>query len=463
MFRRQGATYTLLAIILDVLCTLSALALSGYLRAALPFGALIESEVVLPPTLIALAILIWLLVFFTLSVYDPRRNVRLLDEVRHVLSASFFALLVLAGALYFTDRDVSRLLVIYLAALDTTLRVLWRLLAHLLFTRGRVKARRALIVGGGELGQQIAETLRGYAWAGVALVGFLDDQESAVLDLPHLGKLAEAYHIVKAHAIDEVIITLPYRDYECLNDLILELQRLPVQVRVAPNYLNLVLYRATVEDFGGVPLINLRDPALTIYQRTVKRAFDLIIGTLSLILSAPLWAVIWLAIRLDSSGAALFKQVRVGENGKPFTMYKFRTMTHDAEARQAEVLRYDEHGNLIHKAEDDPRVTRVGKFLRRTSLDELPQLINVLKGEMSLVGPRPEVLWMVEKYQAWQLKRFAVPQGMTGWWQINGRSDKPMHLHTEDDLYYIQNYSILLDLVILWRTLFVVVRRKGAF
>ncbi len=144
-------------------------------------------------------------------------------------------------------------------------------------------------------------------------------------------------------------------------------------------------------------------------------------------------------------------------------MFKFRTMARDAEKRQEEVLRQTESGEIIHKSEDDPRITHIGRFLRRYSLDELPQLFNVIKGDMSLVGPRPEMPWLVDRYDAWQRKRFAVPQGITGWWQINGRSEKPMHLNTEDDLYYVYNYSLLLDLQILLRTPLAVIRGKGAF
>jgi lipopolysaccharide/colanic/teichoic acid biosynthesis glycosyltransferase len=144
-------------------------------------------------------------------------------------------------------------------------------------------------------------------------------------------------------------------------------------------------------------------------------------------------------------------------------MYKFRSMVKDADQRLAEVIRHDDNGNLIHKTPYDPRVTRVGRFLRRTSFDELPNLFNVLRGEMSLVGPRPELPILVEQYEPWQRKRFAVPQGMTGWWQVNGRSDKPMHLHTEDDLYYVQHYSLFLDIKIIIKTVWVALRGKGAY
>ena len=159
----------------------------------------------------------------------------------------------------------------------------------------------------------------------------------------------------------------------------------------------------------------------------------------------------------------IFKQPRIGENGRIFDMYKFRTMVHDPEDNRPELIKISEEGAKVHKLYDDPRVTHVGRFLRRTSLDELPQLCNILKGEMSLVGPRPELPWLVDKYEPWQRKRFEVPQGLTGWWQVNGRADKPMHLHTEDDLYYIKHYSLWLDLQILWRTIKAVIERRGAY
>jgi lipopolysaccharide/colanic/teichoic acid biosynthesis glycosyltransferase len=159
----------------------------------------------------------------------------------------------------------------------------------------------------------------------------------------------------------------------------------------------------------------------------------------------------------------LFHQKRAGENGRVFEMLKFRTMIRDAEKLRSQVEHVDENGNLIHKAKDDPRVTRIGRFLRRFSLDELPQIFNIISGTMSLVGPRPEMPYLVDKYQPWQRKRFAVPPGLTGWWQINGRSDRPMHLHTEDDLYYIQNYSIFLDIQILIRTVWVVLIGRGSY
>jgi exopolysaccharide biosynthesis polyprenyl glycosylphosphotransferase len=210
-------------------------------------------------------------------------------------------------------------------------------------------------------------------------------------------------------------------------------------------------------------MISLKAPALTGYQRVIKRAFDLVVGSLIQLLVLPVEGIIALLIKLDSPGPVIFKQERVGENGRLFWMLKFRSMDIDADQRLEEVLQLDEDGNLIHKLPGDPRVTRIGHFLRRSSLDELPQFFNVLRGEMSLVGPRPELPILVEKYEPWQLKRLAVPQGITGWWQVNGRSDKPMHLNTQDDLYYIQNYSLLLDIQIILKTIWVTMRGKGAY
>lgn len=191
------------------------------------------------------------------------------------------------------------------------------------------------------------------------------------------------------------------------------------------------------------------------WYRRVKRAIDLLVAGSGLVVSAPLLAMIALAIKLDSPGPVLLRQPRVGERGRIFRMLKFRTMAWDSRV---------ELGPGPHKRPNDPRVTRVGRFLRRTSLDELPQLINVLRGEMSLVGPRPELVEIVlARYQPWQYRRFLVPQGLTGWWQVTGRATKLMHEHTEDDLYYIERASFWFDLWILLRTVPAVLRGHGAF
>jgi exopolysaccharide biosynthesis polyprenyl glycosylphosphotransferase len=202
---------------------------------------------------------------------------------------------------------------------------------------------------------------------------------------------------------------------------------------------------------------------LTARQRAQKRIFDVVVASLILLAILPVMAVIALAVKLSSPGPVLFKQERVGENGKLFRIYKFRSMVKNAEALQTAVNVMDGEGNTIHKRRNDPRVTGIGKIIRKTSLDELPQLINVIKGDMSLVGPRPELPWLVAQYEPWQHRRFDVPQGITGWWQINGRSDTPCHLSVDKDVYYIENYSFWLDIKILVLTVPALLKGKGAF
>lgn len=197
----------------------------------------------------------------------------------------------------------------------------------------------------------------------------------------------------------------------------------------------------------------------------MKRVFDMIVGSLVLVLLSPLMLVAALAVRADSAGPVLLRQPRIGEGGRPFHMLKFRTMREGAEADEQQLAQETDTGPPIFvKQPNDPRVTRVGHILRRFSIDELPQLFNVLRGDMSLVGPRPELPWMVEQYETQHRKRFAVPQGMTGWWQVNGRSDRADYaLRIEDDLYYIRNWSIWLDLRILFMTTVAVIRGEGAY
>jgi exopolysaccharide biosynthesis polyprenyl glycosylphosphotransferase len=281
--------------------------------------------------------------------------------------------------------------------------------------------------------------------------------------LPVLGPLSAVTAIIDAHQVDEVLVALPPRAHSRLVNLVAALYECPVRVRVVPDYFELAFFGATVENLGGIPLIGLRDPAIDGFDRFVKRIFDIVASSLGLLLFAPLMIAATIAIKLEDDGPIFYRAPRVGENGRFFPMLKFRSMVVDADKLQVQVNRADVHGHLIHKSADDPRITRVGRWLRRTSIDELPQLINVLKGDMSLVGPRPELPWLVEKYEPWQRKRFAVPQGITGWWQVNGRSDNPMHLNTDQDIYYIQNYSIWLDIQIIWRTFGVVLRGRGAY
>jgi len=448
------------------------LAVASWLRWVLPFGQELQLSAFSLPFLVYLMVtLSWSISLMLSGAYDPQRVLRWFNEVSRVIVASFLATIVTAGALYMTYREVSRLQFVYIFVITLGLllthRALLRISYRLVGKTRPGSQGRILVIGAGDLGQRVAQVILDHSRWGFSLVGFLDDdddkQGETYEGVKVLGKIFEVRELVAERKVDEVWITLPVWALDRLNLVITELERLPVRIKIVPDYFSLAMVQAKAEILGGIPIIGLRDPVIEGFPRLLKRGFDLVIGSLLLLLMAPPMLVIAIAIRLDSSGHVIFRQERVGENGRLFGMYKFRTMLADAEVQQAEINIQTQDDKVLHKRPDDPRVTRVGHSLRRYSLDELPQLINVLKGDMSLVGPRPEMPWLVDRYESWQRKRFAVPQGITGWWQINGRSDKPMHLNPEDDLYYVYNYSLWLDIRILLRTPLAVLQGRGAF
>lgn len=468
MHKRDTNTIIFL-IFSDLLITMVALFTSVQARYLLPWGVqLTWQEVAQPWYVYVLVALIWGSTFLLANIYDARRTLRAIDEAEVIVWAVGVACLVFAGVLYLTFREVPRRLFLYFVLCDLALLIGFRLALRLALRyagRHDPAPRRVLIVGAGRIGRQLGEGMLARRFAGLTLVGYVDDDPAKQGQVLHgaavLGCVPDTPALVKAQAVDEVIFALPLRAHDAIENLALALQEQPVRIRVVPDFFDLAMSQATIEEFNGLPLVGLRDPAIDGFDRVVKRTFDLVLASLSLLLAWPIMLASAIAIKLDSPGPVLFVQDRVGENGRIFRIFKFRSMVVDADKLPTPPAHSD--GTIVHKTPDDPRITRVGRVLRRTSLDELPQLFNVLRGEMSLVGPRPELPWLVERYENWQRRRFSVPPGMTGWWQINGRSERAMHLHTEDDLYYIQNYSPLLDVQILWRTIGVVLRGRGAY
>jgi exopolysaccharide biosynthesis polyprenyl glycosylphosphotransferase len=230
-----------------------------------------------------------------------------------------------------------------------------------------------------------------------------------------------------------------------------------------PDLLQLALSRVDIEDLGGIPIIGVKEISITGWNLAFKRASDIVLSLAVLIFLSPLLLLISVAIKLDSPGPALFKQVRVGKGGRRFICYKFRSMRQGAEEERPQLADLDEVVGPIFKIRHDPRCTRVGRFLRRTSLDELPQLYNVLRGEMSLVGPRPPIPLEVEQYQEWHRKRLEVSPGMTGLWQVSGRSQLTFDEMCLLDIYYLENWSPLLDLKIALKTIPAVLAGRGAY
>ncbi|MBM4421934.1 MAG: sugar transferase [Chloroflexi bacterium] len=444
-------------LVADVLLTQVALAAADSLRRWLPLGReLGDTNSFLNPYLHLMTMALWPVVFAATSVYNIRRDVRPVGDARTLFVAVSTATFAFSGALYFTFRDTPRLLIFYFYLLDLLLlsaaRLASGLILRLMHARGR-PLTRVLIVGATESAEAIVLALRSRLGHSVEIVGCVDDTAAAgPLGLPIVGHLEDMPWLARGLLVDEIIICLPGDRYADIERLSFQLQAEPVRLRLVPDFLKLVMIQSSVDLVGGLPLIGLREPRIDGPAWVIKRLFDLTVTTALLIFGWPLLLAIALAIKFTSPGPIIYRQQRVGENGRLFWVYKFRTMVADADKRPS-----------FDKRPDDPRVTPIGRILRRTSFDELPQLFNVLKGEMSLVGPRPEQVFIVEKYAPWQRQRLAVPPGLTGWWQVNGRSDLPMHLNTQYDLYYIRNYSLLLDLKILWRTVGVVIDGKGAY
>jgi exopolysaccharide biosynthesis polyprenyl glycosylphosphotransferase len=471
MFRRFSVNFAIFSMLLDGILIAASLAAAVLLRIPLnqlPFVMEITEPIRLPWIIYLVFPVIWVAVLMLFSTYDGRKNLRMVDELGSMTLATILASISMAGVLYLSYRQISRFMFLCFVVLAYLLLAAWRLVARLAFRWnmiGSIQRRRVLIVGAGEVGQKLQAHIDSLPYLGLALIGFLDDDPGLSTNgALVLGRVDDIRSMVLKNAVDDVVIALPSSDGQRLNRLVLDLHDLPVKVWVIPDYFSLALHRASVEEFAGIPMLDLRAPALSEYQRMIKRAFDLTVASLLLPVVLPVIGAIALMIRRTSPGPVFYLARRAGENGRLFEMIKFRTMVQNADQLRYLVEEVDENGRITqHKSADDPRITPIGRFLRRFSLDELPNIFNVLKGDMSLVGPRPELPYLVEKYEPWQRKRFAVPQGITGWWQINGRSDKPMHLHTEEDLYYIQHYSLWLDMRILLKTAWVVVRGKGAY
>lgn len=470
MFRRFSINFALLSISLDIVVVCLALLAATHLRpwlGFLPFAAEYPGLVVTPWPVYLLFALEWPAILLALSVYDGRRNLRQIDEFANLTLASLLAAVALAGTLYLSYRQVSRLLFVVFGVLAYLGMLGWRRATRLYWRIQRQNAagqRRVLVVGAGPTGRELEEQILHNPMLGLHVVGFLDDRPG--LSLPGekiIGPISAVRAVIQAHKIDDVVIALPQRAYARINQLVGELHWLPVRVWLIPDYFRLALHKAAIEEFAGIPMIDLRAPALSDTQRLFKRAFDLAVTLLMMPYILPVMGLVALAIYLESGRPVLLRQQRVGENGRLFYMLKFRTMVPGAEALRLLVETEDAQGNPVHKTANDPRVTRLGKLLRRLSLDEYPQFFNVLRGDMSLVGPRPELPELVARYELWQRQRFAVAPGITGWWQVSGRSDRPMHLNTEDDIYYVQHYSFFLDIYILVKTIGVVLRGQGAF
>jgi exopolysaccharide biosynthesis polyprenyl glycosylphosphotransferase len=401
----------------------------------------------------------------------------LLDTAEAVIGGFTTSMAGVVMLAFFVRFQPSRIVFLYAWAIGIALMLLHRWLLAAVrrqLWKAGVGVDRVLIVGDGEAARRMMQAMFSEPHLGYRLIGFASDTEgSSTLNVatetgtlvsPRLGTTDEVGELVRRHRVDEVIIAPGRPGPTSAREIIAACRERVVKFRLVPDLIQFSQDRASLDEIAGIPLIGISDASIRGWNAIVKRAVDIGVSALVLLVAAIPMGVIALLIRRDSSGSVLFRQIRVGQDGRAFTMLKFRCMVEDAEEQREALLH--QHGATDarqFKMEDDPRLTRVGRPLRRMSLDELPQFINVLRGDMSLVGPRPPIPEEVAAYDDWHLQRLLVKPGLTGLWQVNGRSRLTFDEMVRLDLYYAENWSPWLDTKILLRTIPAVLEGRGAW
>lgn len=393
------------------------------------------------------------------------------SEYRRIADASIRVFAVLAILAFLLRSEVGRAYVLVAFPVGLALLLVGRWAWRKWLLRQRLAGRflhRAVLMGERQKSAHVAEQIARDGVTGFQIVGAITEHGGASHDLapgiPVLGDYGSLDRVLREARADTVVFTgADTIDPRGMRELGWQLERTSTNLVVAPALTDVAGPRIHARPVAGLPLIQVDYPVFTGQKYATKRAFDLVVGTLLLVLLSPLFLFITLAVRRDSPGPAIFSQERVGLNGERFHMLKFRSMVVDAESHLPTLLDRTDGNGVLFKMRSDPRVTRVGAVLRRYSLDELPQLINVLRGEMSLVGPRPPLASEVERYDDWARRRLLVRPGITGLWQTQGRSDLSWDDSVRLDLYYVENWSLTGDIVILYRTARAVVQAQGAY
>lgn len=412
-----------------------------------------------------------LLMFRIGGLYDARRRQRFLNKTYSIVNGTFTSIVIIMAITFFLQPLVySRGMLVLAGVLIVFLLVSIRLVRHIrMHVRRRkgVGVDRVLIVGAGEVGRAVIRTILAEPVLGYRVVGYIDDDPSkgdGLGRIKSLGGLEQLSSILAAEEIDEVIITLPWMYHRKIMQIVEVCERARMRVRVVPDVFQRRMQNIDLDSLRGIPLISPAPVQLSHSDLLIKRAIDLAISIVALPFFAVIFVIAGLLIVLDSRGPIIFPQERIGRDARPFRIYKFRTMVVGADDMKDQVAHLSRYqGDTLLKVPDDPRVTKIGRFLRRTSIDELPQILNVLRGEMSWVGPRPNTPDEVEQYEPWQRKRLGVLPGITGLWQVSGRSDVPFDEMVLLDIFYIENWSLDLDIRILLQTIPYVIFGFGAY
>lgn len=410
---------------------------------------------------------LFLVVFQSMRLYESKTSLLHVVETRRLLIGWALGSLILFSAIFFFRFfDISRLMIFVSLAVLFVLLLLERSLVyqwHLSERRKGHGSRPVVIYGAGVVGRHLYKRIYHSPGLGLQVLGFLDDDTSLWGKTVHMGDIRRKVEneviggldslprLLKERGVGEVFVAIPNATYQRNLEIVQHCRELGLSVSVVPPTYGKQMHNIDVEDIGGIPILREKETHPHFLYPFGKRCFDLAVSIFAMLLLSPLYAVLSLVVRLDSPGPVIFRQRRVGKDGIEFDFYKFRTM-HVSSNPYA----------TTPQSSQDPRITRFGRWLRRSSLDELPQFWNVLKGDMSLVGPRPEMPFIVKDYTEEQRERLRVKPGITGVWQISAVRGEPIHANLEYDLFYIEHRSLLLDLIVLIKTFVTAIRGIGA-
>ena len=416
----------------------------------------------------ALEVVFLIISFKQKRLYTTDRNLSIPKELQRVITYILYANIIIGSIIFFAQyKFFSRFVFILNFVLLCTLLGGWRTVKRLLvrkLIREGFHNINVLIVGAGRTRPLVLEEIRRLSHLGLKVVGILSSEKEPVVDgIPVLGDFADFIDVAQNHFIDEIIITIS-SEKKGVSELITQAQSIQLGVKMVPEHLEQSIPIIDVGYLGIVPLLTYKEQKIHPSRAAIKRLLDVAGSSISIVLLSPALLLITILIRITSPGSAIFVQQRVGFKGKIFNLYKFRSMIKNAEKQKEQLLSKNEmKDGIMFKIRKDPRITKIGRFLRKYSLDELPQFFNVLKGEMSLVGPRPPLYDEVEKYKSYQMNRLSIRPGMTGLSQIRGRSCLAFSRWVKWDLWYINNWTFLLDIrIILW-TVPAVIKGKGAW
>ena len=420
--------------------------------------------------ILALVLFSWMLALRSTGLYESLRRESLFGITRRIIKSAFFVMVVSISAIFiFKMEFVSRTFILSLLVVTILFLIFerWIVISWLRFFRKRgYNFRNILIVGTGPRAERFIKLVHKHDEWGLRIIGIIDAEKKmmgkTIAGEKVMGLLGDVPRILIENIVDEAMFIIPRKWIPIIEESLLACEVQGVKTNLATDFFNMKIASWSAGEVGGMPIMGFKTTVGEEWQLLVKRLSDILLSLVGIVAALPIFVIITFAIKFLSHDQAIFKQVRSGLNGRRFVMYKFRTMVNGAEAKLGALRVHNEMAGPVFKMRKDPRVTKLGRFLRRSSLDELPQLFNVLKDEMSIVGPRPPIPSEVEKYQIWQRRRLSMKPGLTCLWQINGRNNVDFDKWMKLDLEYIDNWSLALDLKILLKTIPAVLFSVGA-